>query len=272
MAQTGYWNYVPAGATSVTAMEWRKVLDSPYREMIRKEIPAPTLQLLSGINFIEGIDRVVVAGSGKFALIVLNGKFDRSQLKELAVSDGGTVKAYKNAELLLSPDADAEAETQIALISETVVLIGDKDSLIAAIDGAGGPKKPVRSGGFDLWIFAKSPTPEIKGLEFGLYIRDGAVQMDVNAQTTAVDYARSLAENARLFGLGSVQDGTAVRISGKVEKDEFEKKAGVWRTSLEELRAPPEIVKKAEEPTGPMKVRIYGLDDGPKEIPYPNPK
>lgn len=270
MAQTSYWNYVPAGATSVAAMEWRKVLDSPYREMIRKEIPAPTLQLLGGINFIEGIDRVVVAGTGKSALIVLNGKFELSQLKDLAVADGGTVKAYKNAELLLSPDVDAE--TQIALISETVVLIGDKDSLIAAIDGAGGPKKPVRSGGFDLWIFAKSPTPEITAFEFGLYILDAAVQLDVKAQTTALDYARSLVENARLFGLGSTGDGTAVRISGKVDKDEFEKRAGVWRTSLEELRAPPEVVQKAEEAKGPMKIRIYGLDDGPKEIPYPNPK
>jgi hypothetical protein len=251
-------------------MEWRKVLDSPYREMIRKEIPAPTLQLLGGINFIEGIDRVVVAGTGKSALLVLNGKFALGELKDLAVSDGGTVKAYKNAELLLSPDA--EAETQIALISETVVLIGDKDSLMAAIDGAGGPKRPVRPGGFDLWIFAKSPTPEIAAFEFGLYIREGAVQMDVNARTTAVDYARSLVENARLFGLGSTQDGTVVRISGKVDKDEFEKKAGVWRTSLEELRAPPEVVKNAEEPKGPMKIRIYGLDDGPKEIPFPASK
>src|SRR6266404_6072720 len=112
MAQTSYWNYVPAGATSVTALEWRKVLDSPYREMILKEIPVPAQQLLGGINFIEGIDRVVVAGTGKSALIVLNGKFELGQLKELAVSDGGTVKAYKNAELLLSPDA--EAETRIA--------------------------------------------------------------------------------------------------------------------------------------------------------------
>src|SRR5215213_7732059 len=96
-AQTAAWNYVPQDTTSITAMEWRKVLDSPYREMIRKEIPTGTLQLLGGINFIEGIDRVVVAGSGKSALLILSGKFELSTLKEMAVSDGGTVKAYKGA-------------------------------------------------------------------------------------------------------------------------------------------------------------------------------
>src|ERR1700692_1322317 len=101
VAQTAAWNYVPQEATSITAMEWRKVLDSPYREMIRKEIPAATLQLLGGINFIEGIDRVVVAGTGKSALLILSGKFELAVLKEMAVSDGGTVKPYKNSQLLL---------------------------------------------------------------------------------------------------------------------------------------------------------------------------
>ena len=96
--------------------------------------------------------------------------------------------------------------------------------------------------------------------------------MDVKVQATSTDHARSLVENARLFGLGSVQDGMAVRISGKVGKDEFEKRAGVWRTSIEELRAPPEPVKQAEEPKGPMKIRIFGLEDGPKEIPFPATK
>ena len=50
------------------------------------------------MNFIEGIDRVVVVGTGKSALIVLNGKFALNQLKNLAVSDGGTVKPI-NGEL-----------------------------------------------------------------------------------------------------------------------------------------------------------------------------
>jgi hypothetical protein len=264
-AQTAPWNYVPQDTTAITAMEWRKVLDSPYREMIRKEIPTGTLQLLGGINFIEGIDRVVVAGSGKAALLILSGKFELNTLKDMAVSDGGTVKPYKGAQLLLSPDA--EVDTQIALVSEGIVLIGNQDSLMAAIDHASGPKRVVRSAGYDLWLFSKSPSPEIASLEFGVAIRDG-IQLDANINTISDDYATRLAENAHLHELGAERTGTAVRVGAKMDKDRFERGSGQWRVSLEQLRAP-EPVRTEETPKGPQKVKIIGLDDGPREITLP---
>ena len=265
-AQTAAWNYVPQDTTSITAMEWRKVLDSPYREMIRQEIPPATLQLLDGINFIEGIDRVIVAGTGKSALLILSGKFELGSLKDMAVSDGGTVKSYKNAQLLLSPDADAD--TQIALVNESIVLIGNLESLTAAIDRGNGPKRPARSGSFDLWLFSKSPSPEIASLEFGLTIKDG-IQLDANINAISDDYARRLKENAHLHQLGAEQNGTAVRIGAKLDKDQFERGLGQWRVSLEQLRAPEPVAQKVEEPKGPLKIRIYGLDEGTREILLP---
>ncbi len=251
-------------------MEWRKVLDSPYREMIRKEIPAATLELLGGINFIEGIDRVVVAGTGKSALLILNGKFDLGVLKDMAVSDGGTIKSYKNAQLLLSPDT--EADTQIALVSESVVLIGDRDSLMSSINHSRGAKRQVRSAGYDLWLFAKSPSPEISSLEFGIAIKDG-IQLDANITAISDEYATRLTDNAHLHELGAEQHGTAVRIGAKLDKDRFERGSGQWRISLEQLKAPDAAVaRKEEETVGPQKIRIFGLDGGTKEILLPPPK
>jgi len=270
IAQTAAWNYVPQDTTSITAMEWRKVLDSPYREMIRKEIPQATLQLLGGINFIEGIDHVIVAGTGKGALLILSGKFELGSLKDMAVSDGGTVKPYKNAQLLLSPDSDAD--TQIALVNDILVLIGNLESLTAAIDRANGPKRPAHSSGYDLWLFSKSPSPEITSLEFGLTIKDG-IQLDANINAISDDYAQRLKENAHLQKLGAEQNGTSVRIGAKLDKDQFERGLGQWRVSLEQLRAPePAAAQKAEEPKGPLKIRIFGLDEGTKEILLPPPQ
>jgi hypothetical protein len=268
-AQTSPWNYVQQETTSITAMEWRKVLDSPYREMIRKEIPETTLQLLGGINFIEGIDRVVVAGVGKSALLILNGKFNLSGLKDMAASDGGTVKVYKNATLLLSPDT--EADTQIALVNEGIVLIGNLDSLMAAIDRASGPKRAARSAGYDLWLFAKSPSPEIATVEFGVAIKDG-IQLDASINAISNDYAQRLVENAHLHELGAVQSGTFVRIGAKLDKERFERRAGQWRVSLEQLRAPEPVQKAEEQPKGPQKIRIFGLDEGTREILLAPPK
>jgi hypothetical protein len=254
-------------------MEWKKVLDSPYRELIRKEIPSATLQLLGGINFIEGIDRVLVAGTGKSALLILNGKFELGVLKDMAVADGGTVKPYKSAQLLLSPDA--EVDTQIALINDGIVLIGNQESLMSAIDHAGGPKRPVRSAGYDLWLFSKSPSPEISSLEFGIAIKGGAqkdgIQVDAKINTISDDYAMRLADNAHEHELGAERNGAAVRIGATMDKEHFERGSGQWRVSLEQLRAP-EPVKKAEPPpTGPQNVKIIGLDGGPREILLPPP-
>ena len=267
-AQTTAWNYVPLDTSAIAAMEWRKVLDSPYREMLRKEIPTATLQLLGGINFIQGIDRVVVAGTGKSALLILSGKFELGLLKDMATADGGTVKPYKNAQLLLSPDM--EADTQLALVSEAIVLIGNLDSLTAAIDRSGGPKKPVRSTGYDLWLFSKSPSPEIEALEFGVAIGDG---LQLNAKINAIsdDYALRLVQNAHLHELGAEQNGRAVRIGAKLSAEQFEKGSGQWRVSLEQLRAPEPAAKVEEAPKGPQKIRISGLDEGPREILLPPP-
>jgi len=267
-AQTSAWNYVPTDATSIAAMEWRKVLDSPYREAIRLEIPPATLQLLGGINFIEGIDRVVVAGGGKSALLILSGKFETGSLKEMAMSDGGTVKGYKNTQLLLSPESDAD--TQIALVNDNLVLIGNLDTLTAAIDHAGGPKRPARSGNYDLWLFSKSPSPEIASIEFALTIKDG-IQLDANIRAISDDYALRLKENAHLHRLGAEQSGSSVRIDAKLDKEQLERGMGQWRVSLEQLRPPQEpVAQKAEEqPKGPLKIRIVGLDEGPREILLP---
>ena len=259
---------MPPDTTSITAIEWRKVLDSPYRDMFRQEIEPATLQLLGGINFIEGIERVVVAGKGKSALLILNGKFDLGSLKDLAVSDGGTVKLYRNAQLLLSPDADAD--TQIALVNEGIVLIGNLESLTSAIDRGNGSRRPSRSGSCDLWLFSKSPSPEISSHEFGLTIKDG-IQLDAKINTISDDYAKRLKENAHLHQLGAEQNGSTVRVAAKLDLDQFKSGLGKWRVSLEQLRAPEQVAQKVAEPTGPLKIRIFGLDEGTREILLPPP-
>ncbi|HUS05393.1 MAG TPA: hypothetical protein VMZ52_03810, partial [Bryobacteraceae bacterium] len=59
------WSFVAPESSMVIAMEWRKVLDSEYREAVRREVPPSVSPYLNGINFIEGIDRVMVALQGK---------------------------------------------------------------------------------------------------------------------------------------------------------------------------------------------------------------
>ena len=86
-------------------MNWPKVLNSTFRELLRAEIPVQTRAVMNGLNFIQGINGVVVVRSGPDLLIVLTGNFDLPRLREMAAEDGGTVKQYNCADLLLSSDA-----------------------------------------------------------------------------------------------------------------------------------------------------------------------
>ena len=266
--QANPWNYIPAEATSITAFEWRRALDSPQRELVRREIPPAALQLLSGINFIEGIDRVIVAQTGKFTLLILNGKFEPGLLRDMALSDGGSVKPYKNAELLVASSSE-EGGTQIALAGEEIVLLGDRGALMASLDRARPGRRAMNAGQYDLWVEEKSPSPDISSIEFALLLRDG-VQLTATVHARSPGAAAAILANAAPLGLNAHENGNDVSLGAQFQPDQFEQRAGQWRTSIEQLAAArPERIAaepKPEMPAGPRKVKIFGLEEGEKEI------
>jgi hypothetical protein len=269
MAQSPAWAYLPPDASPVVAFEWRKVLDSPYSEVIRREIPVSVSPLLGGINFVEGIERVLVGGGGRSALLVLEGRFDAYRLREMATSDGGVSKPYKKAELLL-PAGDEESGTQMAVIGDSIVLLGDRATMMAAIDRAtaNATRPASRASGADLWVFERAPGPGVELQEFALFIRDG-LRLDSRLRATSIDVAQIINSNARLQELVSTQTDAEVRIAGQFHRDEFARKMGSWRVGLQQLAttiAPPMPERKDR------KVRIIGLDDGPREVQLTKPK
>lgn len=254
-----HWRYVPGDAATIIAMEWKRVLDSPYRELFRREIPPAGAPLLGGINFIEGIERVVVAATGKTSLIVLQGKFDAAQLRSMATSDGATEKPYKNATLLIaSEEGDG---TEMALIGDQIVLLGDRTSLMAAVDRETA-KRAQPSIQADLWVMEMHPNRDVERLDLSMYLR-GGIQIDSRIVTASDELAQRVTSNARAFDLISMQHGREVRITGAFSPQEFQKRAGQWRATLSQL---PALAAAPEQPAGPMKVKIYGLDSGTREV------
>jgi hypothetical protein len=278
-AQSNPWNYVPADATSITAFEWRRVLDSPQRELVRREIPPAASQLMNGINFIEGIDRVIVAQTGNSTLLILNGKFEPGQLRDMALSDGGSVKAYRNAELLVASNS-TEGGTQIALVGEEIVLLGDREALVASIDRAGSGKHAASAGQYDLWLEEKPASPDITSVEFALLLKDG-VQLIATVHARSPEAAKAVLSNSASLGLNVSESGNDVRLSALFPPAQFEQRAGQWRIAIEQLAstraerilptaspgiAPPPVEKPIEKPDGPRKVKIIGLEEGEREI------
>lgn len=267
--QMQLWKYVPADPPSLTVMEWRRVLDSPDRELFRREIPPATLQLLGGVNFIEGIERAVVSGTGDGALILLGGNFDPAALREAAVADGGIVKMYREAQILQPADPE-QVETQIALVGRNVVLLGKREVVLAALDVFAGKIQP-RGAGYDLWITNKNPSANVVSSEFGMvHLKDGGIRVDCFVRYRNAALAENSAQSARAYELIAVQTGTDLKVTGNFAPDVFSRRLGMWRTSLEQLiaAAAPEQ-ESAPIPKGPLKVKIYGLEGGTKELTIP---
>jgi hypothetical protein len=257
------WRYVPASPDSLTAMNWPKVLNSTFRELLRAEIPVQTRSVMNGLNFIQGINGVVVVRSGPDLLVVLTGNFDLPRLREMAAEDGGTVKQYKGADLLLSSDA----ESQMALVNEKTILLGSRDAITGAIDRASG-KTPAAPPSHDLAINARSPSPEIQQTDIAYDLINGGVRFTADLVTRSPEIAQKIEENARLLDLITTQSGNAVHVTGQLSRDELARRAGQWRITLEQLAYVQPVVKE-ETPPKPIQgtIRIIGLDDKVREVP-----
>jgi hypothetical protein len=244
-------------------MQWPRVLNSRYRELLRAEIPPQTLAVMNGLNFIQGIEGVVISRAGDQLLVVLTGNFDLGRLRDMAVDDGGTVKPYKKTELLLSSDADS----QVALVSPSVVLLGSSEAITQAIDRSAakaGPAPPPH----DLVISSKSPSPEIEQTNVTFDLVNEGVRFNADISTRSPEIAQKIQDNARLMELATTQTGNDVHVMGQLGRDQLARRAGQWRVTLEQLAAV-HPVEREETPPKPIQgtIRIIGLENGVREVP-----
>ena len=202
------WRYVPPKPLRVIAMEWRKVLDSPYNAQLRRELPSDAASALGAINIIEGIERLVLVSDDSGSLIVLEGDFDRTALKGSAANEGAVVKPYKNVELIV-PAEHEEDDVVMALVSAKHLLLGYESNLMRAVDRASTARAVNPAAGFDLWMSG-----------------------------------------------GSVRRGWQIGETLRVSRN------GVWDAPVEK----PEQEQPVQPPDPSGKIRIYGLEEGVREI------
>lgn len=234
------WRYIPAKSPRIVSMEWRKVLESPYSAALRRELPPETAAALGGINIIEGIERLVLAADEPGTLIVLEGTFDRLALKDSAASEGAIVKLYKGMEIIAPADF-AEDDVLMALVGARHILLGYERTLTRAIDRAETSRAGNRASKYDLWIAAGAS-------EVGWHIGETLM---VSGKNKTLDVALEFKNPS-----------------------EYAAYAGRFRTQVES-GTPPVAIEPArqESPPDPSgKIRIYGLDEGVREIQLTKPK
>jgi len=249
------WKFVAPDSPQVVSMEWKRVLESPLSASLRREIPAAAVPVLASINFIEGIERVVWTPG----MVVMEGVFDLDKLKEMATADGGAVKLYKKAELLAPAE---QGTTFVGLVSPNLILLGREAEIKAAIDRS---EKGKEWGppGYDLWI--RTSGSGFTRHDFAVRTTEREVQLSSRVSYATAESARTASDNAPVFGLSARQGGTEAILTGSFSRDEFAKRQ--WRPIIESLHSSESLPATEAEPRKPGVIRIYGLDEGVKEIP-----
>jgi len=200
------WRYAHPEAKALIGIEWQRILRSPVGEEIRKKIAESNPAGLEDLELMERVQRIFISSPGKpegapegktAAVVAIQGDFDLEKIRTLAAEKTTGSSNYGGVEILELAGKDGESAA-LALVSGQLLLLGDPESVEAAIDhyqegDASQVSNPLfqraaeLSADSDIWIVAKAKPGDfggnggkqpkflesVRSLEAGLSFQDG---------------------------------------------------------------------------------------------------
>ncbi len=283
------WNYIAPDASAIVGIEWQQLQESFLADALGVELSASGRLGFPDLACLRDAREILLAGPD--LLGVASGTFPAATVAAQATGLGMKSMDYDGVRLWIAPGTRGRS---VAQVNETLLLIGFRDTLEAAIDRslltAERQLSPLLARGahlaatYDLWITATAlPDPlvsvflpvdlESGDFDGGVSVRRGLIldaRYDMatpeDAQLSA-DYFRAAVASfhALLRGMNVIEDGNSVRLKLQVAAQEL---AQYLRPPDPEPEKPVAVAPK--EPAKSQSVRIVGLDDGPREFPLPN--
>ncbi len=226
--QPTYWRYVHPDARLLVGLEWRKLVNSQMGEKLRGQLDHSSVRLasLKGLDFTKDLERVFVSSPGEHAdgqprvVIALSGQFNLPAIRKTVTAEGARPSRYKTVELLV-PNAKDPADLCLALINSQTLLLGDRQSVQAAIDqrwrsvpsdSAILQRASALAAEYELWFVADAPVMEllgkqgphtqfpfltdVTGMEAGVSLSQGlAIRLDLESKSE--ESARALVASLR---------------------------------------------------------------------------
>jgi hypothetical protein len=281
------WNYVAPDATALVGIEWQHLRNSFLADAVTSELSSAGRLGFPDLACLWNSREILL--SGPDLLGIASGSFPAATVAAQAAGLGMQPIDYDGVRLWIARGKDRRS---LAQVNDTLLLIGYKETLEAAIDRSllttGRQMSPLLTRGarlttnFDMWISATSlPDPlvsvfvpvqlETADFDGGLSTRSGLI-LDAHysmgtpqGAAQSADYFRQAVPDFHplLRGMNVIEDGELVRLKLQVSPQEL----------ADQLRPPeppkPEPVAAPPPPAQPRTVHIVGLDDGPREIPFP---
>jgi len=281
-----WWTYAEPEATALVGIHWETLRDSPFAPAVGAALADfPSLPLLWE-------SRQILLSSPP-ALAILSGSFPVEALRKQALGKGLKPANYRGIELFLAAGPDT---LSLAQLTEQLLLLGSRKTLERAIDRGlaetGRRYSPLLARAarlapdYDLWVVASQLPDELAsqfvpleieagGFDGGVALRDG-LQMGASLDAGSPGRAAALAEDLRrkIPSWPAVARGTEVKAEAasvlltlEVTREQL---AAALKSPQEPQPAAAESKKMQEPaPPGPQVIRIFGLDEGPREIVLP---
>jgi hypothetical protein len=146
------WTYTLPGAKVVAGVDWKRAKTSETGAMLMKKLMgtpgAKSKMTQVGLDFVDGFDRLLITSPGQgpdsdgknSAVIAVAGRFDRAKLKK-SMPAGTAVERFRGIDLFVPPSAKTD-EMVAGWVSETLMLMGDRDSIADVLDARSGIGDP----------------------------------------------------------------------------------------------------------------------------------
>ena len=286
-----WWRYASPEATALVGIQWEHLRTSPFADAISGELGGndglgfPDLDCLKNARIVISSPALLAMASGDFSAAAFRAEATRKGLKRAL---------YRDVEIWVTPGKET---LSIARMSDQLLLLARLKNLQDAIDRSllEGPDRGVspllaRAAHYsqdDLWVVAaRLPDPlaglfipidtETEGFEGGVSL-EGGLKLNAAFATSSEKAADQLVETLKGLlvsmplatrGIQIGIDQNNVTLSMAVTEQQLA--AGLKTSAPVVAKAAPKPEPKVEpvaaKPAAPQVIRIYGLDDGPREI------
>jgi hypothetical protein len=279
------WRYIHPRASFIAGFDWRKTAGSEFARALKQQFSEGTATMKSTTDFVESFESVLISGPTpkpgpmrtREGLLVMRGRFNLAKLRKSAAQQGGRSQRYDGIELLTSE------RVSIAVLDEFTLLAGDRASVTETLRARNRVDLETTlmararevGGTANAWIVA-SGIEGVTGLTAAVNIKRNA-DIDIKVQSNEPNKLLPLMTMAAAMQLKVVPEGNSVRMTGSFTPEQIR---STVRTMGEQMlakltggaptaahAAPPPPVEEPPLPPEKQVVKIYGLDDGVREVP-----
>lgn len=174
------WRLVHPKACWILGVDWARARNSSGVQILKRQFTDAQSKLRSsglGLGAVVTLDRLIASGismeadgndAPKGVVVAIEGKLDRAKLRK-ELPPGTAVEKFKGADLYVPPKADPR-EPLLAVVSDRLMMLGDRESLGLILSGQGGARDPDLfgnaarlAGSAEIWLVAAAPQREQAG-------------------------------------------------------------------------------------------------------------